>query len=198
MVNTGKSILTLATGVLSLAAMLFTFGSTGRAQCYGTADQWLAAVATYKEAPRQAQVKTADPKVVSSIVPEGEDDNKGADIVGLWHVHYLGPFPPTGDLEAFQIFNAGGTEVHNPNIPSNGVCLGAWVRMGRRSYKLTHRVWLFTPEGNFVGHLNADIMLNAAGNLQTGTLTMQLFDLQGNAVSPLLPGTLNGERVSPN
>jgi hypothetical protein len=120
--------------------------------------------------------------------------------VGLWHVHYLSPaFQPfNGDMEAFQIFSAGGTEVHNPNTASNGVCLGTWVQNGR-DVKLTHRVWLYDPTGAFfaVGHLEVSIRLIDNGARQTGTLTMQLFDLAGNAISPEIPGTLSGERIVP-
>lgn len=192
-----KRVSQMAVGGISLAVLILVFGSTGRGQCFGTAEQWMAAAAANKESRSQVQARPAEAKSANPIVPEDEDDNKGASIVGLWHVHYFGPFP-AGDLEAFQIFNTGGTEVHNPNGPTNGVCLGVWVQTGRRSYKLTHRVWLFTPDGNFVGHLNANITLNAAGNVQTGNLTMQLFTLQGDPASPLLPGTLSGERILPN
>src|SRR5271166_851760 len=47
-------------------------------------------------------------------------------IVGLWHVE----FTVNGQTiqEAFQLWNAGGTEVHNPNVDprSGNVCLGVW------------------------------------------------------------------------
>lgn len=57
----------------------------------------------------------------------GDDD---ASIVGLWHVEFL--IDNQMVQEAFQIWNVGGTEVHNPNIPlGGGVCLGTWKQVGR-------------------------------------------------------------------
>jgi hypothetical protein len=130
---------------------------------------------------------------------QNDADNDSGPITGLWHVHYFGPFP-NGDFEAFQIFNAGGTEVHNPKADPRGgsVCLGAWVQKGQ-NVKLTHRVWLWDPFGNFVGlgDLEVNIVLGNKGNSQTGTLTMQITFPDGTSTPPL-PGTLTGERISPN
>ena len=56
--------------------------------------------------------------------------------------------------EAYQIWNAGGTEVHNPNVDPRGgdVCLGVWKRAAKPgTYKLAHRVWNYDTNGNFMG-----------------------------------------------
>jgi hypothetical protein len=185
------------TGIGALTAFLLTLVVTANAQCFGSPDQWLAAAASVKSDSRLSRLKSTD----SSPLTAGFMGDEGTipSIAGLWHVHYLGPAFPGGDLEAYQIFNAGGTEVHNPNAPTDGVCLGAWVQASR-SVQLTHRVWLYTPTGAFVGvgHLEANITLGDKGMTQTGTLIMQIFDLGGNAVTPPIPGTLSGERIVPN
>jgi hypothetical protein len=194
-----KSAVAMLTGLLCLSVMVLMLDSNANAECFGSADQWKAVINSTKGKLPSTELKTAAlPE--TKMVQDDNDQGGSRSIVGLWHVHYLSPaFQPfNGDMEAFQIFNAGGTEVHNPNAASNGVCLGTWVQSGR-DVKLTHRVWLYDPTGAFfaVGHLEVSIRLTDNGAHQTGTLTMQLFDLAGNAISPEIPGTLSGERIVP-
>src|ERR1700730_8254450 len=86
---------------------------------------------------------------------ESSGDNDGSSIVGLWHIRFM-----VGDQtiqEAFQLWNVGGTEVHNPNVdPRTGnVCLGVWKRKASRGpYKLAHRVWSYDANGTFLGTIN--------------------------------------------
>ncbi len=52
--------------------------------------------------------------------------DNGGTMVGLWHIVFT-----VGDTtiqEAYQLWNAGGTEIHNPNVDprSGNVCLGVW------------------------------------------------------------------------
>jgi hypothetical protein len=192
MQNKIKRMTGIFTAIFTLSALVTVLNSQAKAQCFGSPDQWLAAGASVKSNAISTRLK--NPVTADFMGDEGTIPS----IVGLWHVHYLGQAFPGGDLEAYQIFNTGGTEVHNPNAPSNGVCLGAWVQTAR-SVKLTHRVWLYTPTGEFVGvgHLEVNITLGDKGTTQTGTLTMQLFDLAGNPFTPMIPGTLTGERVNP-
>jgi hypothetical protein len=83
---------------------------------------------------------------------ESSRDNDDSSIVGLWHIRLI-----VGDKtiqEAFQLWNVGGTEVHNPNVdPKTGnVCLGVWKRKASDgTYKLVHRVRNYDASGNFMG-----------------------------------------------
>jgi hypothetical protein len=187
-------------GILTMAIIVFALDSNAKAECFGSADQWRAVISSANAKTALAQIKTVTPTAEKKDQDDNDQGGGYRSIVGLWHVHYLSPaFQPfNGDMEAFQIFNAGGTEVHNPNAASNGVCLGTFVQNGR-DVKLTHRVWLYDPTGAFfaVGHLEVSIRLTDGGTKQTGTLTMQLFDLAGNEMSPEIPGTLTGERIVP-
>ena len=49
---------------------------------------------------------------------ESAGDNSGKSMVGLWHIQ----FTVGGQTiqEAYQLWNAGGTEVHNPNVDPRG------------------------------------------------------------------------------
>jgi len=52
------------------------------------------------------------------------DDPVNSSIIGLWHIQFT--IHDQTIQEAYQLWNAGGTEVHNPNVdPRTGnVCLG--------------------------------------------------------------------------
>ena len=188
-----KQLTGMLIGVLSVLLVTFILNSQAAASCASVSK--LSDLAAFsKSLPLTPRAPLTAP-----IVTAADDNAATPSIVGFWHVHYYGPLFPGGDMEAFQIFNAGGTEVHNPNTPTDGVCLGVWVQTAN-VVKLTHRVWLYDPAGNFiaVGHLEANIALSDRGNTQTGTLTMQLFGLNGIAFTPPIPGTLSGERIVPN
>jgi hypothetical protein len=126
------------------------------------------------------------------------DDAVNASIVGLWHIEFL-----VGDTviqEAFQLWNVGGTEVHNPRVDprSGNVCLGVWRQLGKRTFKLTHRVWAYDTTGDFQGvlHLSQTVTLDHTGaTFKSGSFTLDLYDLAGNCVAPLATGTVTGERV---
>jgi len=119
-------------------------------------------------------------------------------IVGLWHIRFV-----VGDQtiqEAYQIWNQGGTEVHNPNVDPRGgsVCLGAWRQTTQQTFKLTHRVYLYDPNGNFqgVGHLSETVTLGDNGNSHSGTFTLSFYDPAGNFLFSV-PGNVVAERISP-
>jgi hypothetical protein len=118
-------------------------------------------------------------------------------IVGLWHIRFV-----VGDQtiqEAFQLWNAGGTEVHNPKVDPRGgtVCLGVWKTVTGRTYKLAHRVWSYDINGNFLGtiRLTETITLGDNGNTQSGAFTLDFYDPSGNFMFEV-PGNVVGERIS--
>jgi hypothetical protein len=125
------------------------------------------------------------------------DNAVNRSIVGLWHIRFQ-----VGDQaiqEAFQIWNVGGTEVHNPNVdPRTGsVCLGAWKAAEHRSFKLTHRVWNYDVSGNFLGTINLSetLTLGHKGNTHSGSFTLDFYDPSGNFLFQV-PGSVIGERIS--
>src|SRR5436189_2908303 len=72
---------------------------------------------------------------------ESAGDNEGkSSMVGLWHILFT--VDDQTIQEAYQLWNAGGTEVHNPNVDPRGgsVCLGVWKHASHGAYKLAHRV----------------------------------------------------------
>ena len=130
----------------------------------------------------------------------GPTDGNGANsrIVGLWHIQFT-----VGDQtiqEAFQLWNVGGTEVHNPNVDPRGgtVCLGVWKRKASHGrYKLAHRVWNYDTSGNFMGtiHLSETLTLGHHGTTHSGSFTLDFYDPSGTFLFEV-NGNVVGERIS--
>ena len=124
-------------------------------------------------------------------------DNAAKSMVGLWHIQ----FTVGGQTiqEAYQLWNAGGTEVHNPNVDPRGgsVCLGVWKHGPHGTFKLTHRVWNYDTNGNFMGtiHLSETVTVGPGGNTHSGFFTLDFYDPSGNFVMEV-PGDVTGERIS--
>src|SRR5208283_2053355 len=99
------------------------------------------------------------------------DKAGNSSMVGLWHIQ----FTVGGQTiqEAYQLWNAGGTEVHNPNVDPRGgdVCLGVWKHAAHGAYKLAHRVWNYDTNGNFMGtiHLSETVTLGEGGDTHSGS-----------------------------
>ena len=118
-------------------------------------------------------------------------------MVGLWHIQFT-----VGDQtiqEAFQLWNFGGTEVHNPNVDPRGgsVCLGVWKHAKHGAFKLAHRVWSYDTSGTFLGtiHLSETVTLGDGGNTHSGSFTLGFFDPSGNFLFDVT-GSVAGERIS--
>jgi len=125
---------------------------------------------------------------------EGEDSNKHASVVGLWHLIYTatsasGPFPPTPFqfLESFKTWHADGTEFENAFLPPSGgnICFGVWKDLGHGSVKLHHIGLMFAPDGSISNIFTQDETDAVASNGKTykGHFDIKLwppfFDLVG-------------------
>jgi hypothetical protein len=129
--------------------------------------------------------------------PLTQDSGVNPSIIGFWHIRFV-----VGDQtiqEAYQIWNTGGTEVHNPNVdPRTGnVCLGVWTAVSPRGYKLTHRVWWYDAGGNFQGtiHLSETVALGDMGNSHGGSFKLDFYDPNNNFLFEVT-GNVVAERVS--
>ncbi len=119
-------------------------------------------------------------------------------MVGLWYIQ----FTIDGNViqDAYQLWNAGGTEVHNPNVDprSGNVCLGVWVRKpGTNTYTLAHRVWNYDTTGDWLGTVNLSetVTVGKGGNSHSGTFKLDFYDTSGNFQMEL-DGSVTGERIS--
>ncbi len=143
---------------------------------------------------------------------EGEDSNKHASIVGLWHLIYTatsasGPFPPTPFqfLESFKTWHADGTEFENAFLPPAGgnICFGVWKDLGHGGVKLHHIGLMFASDGSVSNIFTVDETDTVASNGKTyiGTFDFKLWPPSFDAVgigSPLaeVTGTTAGTRIT--
>ena len=131
--------------------------------------------------------------------PQSSKSNSGStSIVGLWYVQFTSE--GTVIQDAYQLWNAGGTEVHNPNVDPRGgnVCLGGWVRTpGTNTYTLAHRVWNYDTTGDWLGTINLSekITVGKGGDTHTGTFALDFYDTSGN-FQMSVTGTVTGRRIS--
>ena len=140
--------------------------------------------------------------VVSQSRPVQQDDPSSGDravkssIVGLWYVQ----FKVNGQTiqEAYQLWNAGGTEVHNPNVDPRGgnVCLGVW-KQAAGTYTLAHRVWNYDTSGDLMGtiHLSETLTVGQGGNTHSGSFESDFYDPNGHFVNKVT-GSVTGKRIS--
>jgi len=169
--------------------LVVTLSASAFASCGDSLSAMAAAAASINN-----QARAGQPEPQSS---GGNTSN--ASIVGLWHVQFM--VGGTVIQEAYQIWNAGGTEAHNPNVDPRGgdVCLGAWKPGATPgTYKLAHRVWNYDINGNFMGTINLSEKLTVGpnGNGHTGSFTSDFYDPTGKFLTGVT-GTVKGERIAP-
>ena len=182
--------------ILVLSVTVLGFCATALAQCADSFNAMEAAAASVQGQTKGSQSAIPMKSTQSAVA---SDNSVNTSIVGLWHIRFLVGDQPI--QEAFQIWNEGGTEVHNPNVDPRGgsLCLGAWKEAAPQTFKLTHRVWFWSTNGVFqgTGNLSETLTLGDRGNSHTGSFTLDIYDPFGNLVAEV-PGTVVGERISPN
>jgi hypothetical protein len=143
---------------------------------------------------------------------EGEESNKPASIVGLWHLIYTatsasGPFPPTPFqfLESFKTWHADGTEFENAFLPPTGgnICFGVWKDLGHGRVKLHHIGLMFASDGSISNAFTVDEIDRVAsdGKTYSSTFDFKLWPPSFDAIgigSPLaeVMGTAAGTRIT--
>lgn len=185
-----------ARGLVRIAICVTTIvmgaAGTARASCDFTDIPAAVAAAASGRVPLPAY------RAQAPAAPEGAAVDPS--IVGLWHTTFLVDVGGTNVpvQEAFQLWNVGGTEIHNPNVdPRQGnVCLGVWQQAASRTFKLTHRVWAWDTNGGFQGtlHLSETLTLGNGGSTFSGTFTLGIYDPSGAFVTEI-SGTATGNRI---
>jgi hypothetical protein len=146
-------------------------------------------------APGAAAIVRQSRPMQQDSQPSGDRDVNSS-IVGLWHIQFK--VSDQTIQEAYQLWNAGGTEVHNPNVdPRTGnVCLGVWKRAAG-TYTLAHRVWNYDANGSFLGtiHLSETLTLGRGGNTHSGSFKLDFYDPSGHFLMEVT-GSVTGKRIS--
>ena len=133
--------------------------------------------------------------------PEARDEHDSrATVLGLWKkVYYSG-----GTLNdvGFEQFSAGGTELLNDVgafNAGNNFCVGAWKKVGPRSYDLVHTFYLFDgAKAIGVSIEKSRVVVSRDGNRFRGTWNQDNYDLHGNLIPGThFEGTIRGARIAP-
>jgi len=207
--NTFKALLRM-TGIGVFAVFLVSLTTAANAQCGGSFEAMAdSAFAIQNKVKLEPTASLSTRTKLNSFWQGSADDDDNSAIVGLWHIKFNITVPgvpnPITIQEAFQIWNTGGTEVHNPKVdPRTGpVCLGAWAT-SRGVFKLAHRVWSYSPNGDFLGTINLSESVRVVdkGRQQTGSFTLDFFDPDGNPLATAehpahVEGAVAAERISP-
>jgi len=145
--------------------------------------------------PMTAAEKAAARQFGSTLA---EGPSRAGDIVGLW----ISTISSGGQdiYQAFESFTKDGLEILNDNGSTlNGnVCLGVWTATGRNKLKVYHPSWNYDNSGNLIGTviIKEEITLDASGDTFTGTVTVDVLDLNNKPVQPTLQATLTGKRIT--
>jgi len=183
-----RVIIVCASFALTIACTI-----TASAQCGGSFVSLAQAAAAAQHLPLSSLGTQSKSSSIVEVMDD--DDEDGASIVGLWHIKFM--VGTDVIQEAFQSWNQGGTEAHNPKVDPRGgsICLGAWKRT-RTGYKLTHRVWNYGTDGTFNGTINLSETVNVSsnGSAHSGTFKLDFYDPNGMFMFEV-PGNVVAERV---
>lgn len=125
--------------------------------------------------------------------PEGLDREKNdsnPSVLGLWKVIYFagGVLNDVG----FQHLNAGGTELINDVgalDAGNNFCIGAWKKVGVRTYTIVHPFFTFDSSGKkaiAVAIEEQRMTVARDGNTYSGTWTQDNYDFSGNLIPEII------------
>jgi hypothetical protein len=180
--------------LLKFAACLVLVAGLGASASASCGDSLVAMAA--KAASVHNQSGSPSISTPAGAAPASDSPTKSS-IVGLWQIRFV--VEGQTIQEAYQAWNVGGTEIHNPNVdPRTGnVCLGVWKKVAPRGYKLSHNVYLYDTNGNFQGkvHLSEALTLSDDGNTHSGSFVLDFYDPSGNFEFEVA-GDVAAERIS--
>ena len=136
------------------------------------------------------------------------DPGKPPSIVGLWHVIFtttsndVGIPPGTVIDDAYATWHSDGTELMNSSRPpaSGNFCMGVWVQLPPRSYRLKHIALAWNSTGTvFEGPavIREDVTLSPSDQTFEGTFTLDQFAPNGTTRLAHIEGTLEASRITP-
>ena len=128
-------------------------------------------------------------------------EGKNVSMVGLWHTRFLAG----GKVydEGYDVWNSDGTEILNdiaPPQPANGagtICLGAYKKVGPRTYKLRHPFWIFDANAKLAGTgvIQEQVTVADNGNSYSGSFKYITYDLKVT-MTDQVSGDIKAERIT--
>ncbi len=151
--------------------------------------------------PAQSNSVQSDNATPPETIRATETQSPGyQSIVGLWlDTITIGGQPL---YQAFESFTSDGLEILNDNgAPQAGnVCLGVWAPSGRNTLSVNHPSWNYDDNGNVIGTvvIKSQITLEPGGNAYKGTVTINVYDNNGNPVAPATTAQITAKRITAN
>ena len=187
---------------VALLALSIVVAPAMKAQCRGAARNGgtlTPQLRSFQEPAAQNEGDSSD-DVGSPQTPDAEKQDPKATVLGLWKKVYFSG----GELNdvGFAQFSAGGTELLNDVgafNAGNNFCVGAWKRVGPRSYDLVHTFYVFEgTKAIGVSIERSHLIVSRDGNRFRGTWTQDNYDLSGNLTPGFhFDGTITGTRIAP-
>jgi hypothetical protein len=131
-------------------------------------------------------------------------------IAGFWNVnYYVGATSQVWDF-GYSEWHPDGTEllISGPRSPATGnVCVGVWTQTGPATYHEVHYVFAYDPSlvspanpSGFKGRavILETVNLAAGSNAFQGTYSASFYPAAGGAPTPIVSGTVTGQRLTAN
>ena len=192
------------TAGLAVIALSMVAAPAAKAAC-GTAASnvgtFAPALGSLQDPAALDQERSSD-QVGSSEGRDREKDDSDVGVLGFWKVIYFagGVLNDVG----FEQLNAGGTELLNDSPPpasGNNFCMGAWKRVGTRTYAIVHPFFLFDASGKKpigVVIVEQRMTVSRDGNTFAGTWSQDNYDFSGKLIpGNHFEGPVTGTRIAP-
>ncbi len=134
----------------------------------------------------------------AAMLAKNQPGNRAtASIVGLWHdVHTASD--GTLFLEGYDTWHDDGTEDELGNLPpaSGELCVGSYIKQGKKIILKAHVAWLYDTSGDYLGTLDITEQNKVArdGNSYTGSFDAKFYDPSGNLFNEVT-GTTTADRL---
>lgn len=188
---------------LAVIALSMLVAARVKAQCSaatGTGGAFAPELRSLQEPGTPGDKDFSDPAVSPEALDQEENDSKPA-VLGVWkRLEYVGGV--VVDI-GFAQYNAGGAELTNDTGPSGGgnnFCMGAWKRIGRRTYEQVHPFFVFDTSGRAMAIAieRSSFTISRDGNTFAGKWSQDNYDFSGNVIAGThSEGTLTGTRIAP-
>jgi hypothetical protein len=197
--NTERMVASLAVIALSMLV-----APRVKAQCMagigGTGGTFAPELRSLQEPEAPDNKDFSDPVGSPEALDQQKNDSKPT-VLGFWKkLEYVeGVVVDIG----FAQYNAGGTELTNDTGPSGGgnnFCMGAWKRIGRRTYEQVHTFFVFDTSGRAVAVAieRSCFTVSRDGNTFAGKWNQDNYDFSGNVIPGThYKGTLTATRIAP-
>ena len=143
--------------------------------------------------PSSWSPKYSAPRIMKVSLGNGDEQDGGPSIMGMWHVVFTGQTQDGGPYtlpepfdDSLIVWHGDGTEIMNSSRPvqDGNFCMGVWKQTGERKYYVNHLPWHANTPDNAPGGIGYPIdgaQTHRTNHLKSGRKSL-FGDLQGGVV----------------